>query len=125
MTEKNSCDAPSKTPHQTPADVLNAAADLLEKPGAWTQGAWKRGKSGREVRIYSPFAVSFSVLGAIDHVGGGFNSAIHALKHLIGWDIHLQDWNDQSERTQAEVVAKLREAAAHDATLASSNGGEK
>lgn len=102
-------------------DVLNAAADLLEKPGAWTQGAASRdvfGNPDGDAEIW-PDAVCWCVWGAILNVTGetsivGANqrtkSAAEALERHIGTN-DVTTWNDASGRTQAEVVAALREAA--------------
>jgi hypothetical protein len=84
------------------ADVLERAADLIEPEGAWTQGDYV-GPNGR----------CWCVLGAIKRAGhfhNDINPAALALKDVVGktW---LHEWNDAPERTQAEVVAKLREAA--------------
>ncbi len=103
----------------TVAEVLDGAADLLEKPGAWTQYAFARGKSGREVTTRKA-AVCFCALGAIDHVTGydpgieGCTEANCYLALAITGRRYggIAKFNDDPRRTQAEVVAKLREAAA-------------
>jgi hypothetical protein len=96
----------------TVADILNKAADLIEPEGAWTQGAWQRGRSGREVKPDSPRAVCWCVGGAIEHVSsiGIGSAAMTELRDHLSV-MFISEWNDAPERTQAEVVAKLREAA--------------
>lgn len=104
------------TAPQTVADVLDAAADLLEKPGAWTQGAYARGKTGRKVTTRRA-AVCFCAIGAMS-VAAGCDPAVEgepweadvALRKAIG-DTQIADWNDTPGRTQDEVVAALRAAA--------------
>lgn len=100
---------PTRTEPKTVADVLTAAADLIDQPGAWTQGAFKRG-SGRG---------SFSCcgVGAIYHVTYQFGHlGMVAVDLLDAWARrrkfpHFAAFNDAEERTQAEVVAALRKAA--------------
>jgi hypothetical protein len=100
------------------AEVLERAADLLQKPGAWTQGVLARNKAG-EITGLSEFrgpAVCWCILGATyvvdnddDDDRSSSNSADRFLESLLG---EVGAWNDAPERTQSEVVAKLREAAA-------------
>jgi hypothetical protein len=40
------------------ADILNAAADLLEPEGAWIQGAFGRDEDGRAVGSATPTPVA-------------------------------------------------------------------
>ncbi len=102
------------------SQVLSEAADLLEKPGAWTQGAYARGKSGRKVSTRKT-AVCFCAVGAIDAVIGkptiGIEGHWEALRMVtfaaIGTrEANVAEWNDEPGRTQAEVVAAFRRAAA-------------
>ena len=100
----------------TVADVLNRAADLIEPEGAWMQDNYTRNLQ------------SFCPLGAIAHVAGV--GCTHASQHPASFALSryldpsdpspgrvVARWNDAPERTQAEVVAALRQAAA-DAMLA-------
>lgn len=83
----------------TVAEVLEKAASLIEPEGAWTQGGWTNRNA---------------VLRAIDRAAFDFRSRESARKFLrkaIGTRA-IARWNDALGRTQAEVVAKLREAAA-------------
>lgn len=92
------------------AEVLNAAADLLEKPGAWTQGTWARGADGLPDPTRET-AVCFCLYGAIK-MAAGFaycEPAIDAVIGVVGRD--FIGWNDAPGRAQAEVVAALRKAA--------------
>lgn len=95
------------------AEILNKAADLIERPGAWTQGTSYRGpneewRSGGEADVVCRCAA-----GAINEVcGWSFDAALPAFKAFeahIGGD--TAQWNDSACRTQAEVVAALRAAA--------------
>jgi hypothetical protein len=98
------------------AEVLERAADLLEEPDAWTQGVYARDHNNRQTDDRDK-AECFCALGAINYAAG---------RHDLSWDAREQQrvfeeisgiddvptWNDDPERTQSEVVAKLREAAA-------------
>lgn len=104
------------------ADILNAAADLIEPEGAWTQGYFAADELGgkwqdEETTMYG--AVCWCALGAVADVTGQdpwatwdatpAGAAMDAIKQVIGGPV--VQWNDAPERTQAEVVAALREAA--------------
>lgn len=103
------------------ADVLERAADLIEPEGAWTQGG-ARNARGFLTWGSDPEAKSFCALAAIARVAGpaGWREPVagqarDALRETVGlrWDQLLGDhWNDAPERTQADVVASLREGAA-------------
>ena len=57
------------TRHSSTKEILDAAADLLDRPGGWTQFAFARDGAGNEVHPKDPRAVAFDVLGAIKRVG--------------------------------------------------------
>lgn len=97
------------------ADVLDKAADLIEPEGAWTQGAYARDALGKDVNpneefITVPDAACWCLHGSICHVVGGKNMWPW-LRNPVRCELPDTEWNDAPERTQAEVVAKLREAA--------------
>jgi hypothetical protein len=87
------------------ADVLERAANLIEPEGAWTKEDY-----------VGPSGTCWCVLGAIKRAGdfaNDLNPAAEALRAALGVGYGgIPDWNDAPERTQDEVVAKLREAAA-------------
>ncbi|MBI0530887.1 DUF6197 family protein [Sphingomonas sp. TX0522] len=93
------------------ADVLERAADLIAKPGAWTQGNYARDAAGEGLHDgFNPAAVCWCAYGAIEKVtnegmGGDLRNAA---ANAIPWGPF---WNDAPERTQAKVVAALRSAA--------------
>jgi hypothetical protein len=96
------------------ADILDLAADLIEPPGAWTQGAFARAADGASVVSTDPLAVCWCASGAISKVTGSISSeAVFVVREALRK--HLPDfiarWNDDPARTQPEVVAMLREAA--------------
>ena len=99
------------------AEVLNRAADLIEPQGAWTQGTSCRDEHGNDLDDLDDgevdhLAVCFCASEAIYRVSGLYYVKCPAhqfMSSLVGG--HIPNWNDAPERTQAEVVAKLREAA--------------
>jgi hypothetical protein len=100
--------------------VLRNAAELCER--GWCQGAPSRDVGGRDGSDDGFLgSASWCALGAIwdayDDFGNFDEGAEEMLRRAIACRC-IPDWNDAPERTQAEVVAKLREAAA----LAESEG---
>lgn len=98
---------------KTVADILTAAAALIEKPGAWTQGGFAFAPDGEDSRFgFDDSAVCWCALGALQKVEGRLLTSSHpakrALEDLVG---NVALWNDAEGRTQAEVVAALRQAA--------------
>lgn len=100
-------------------DVLERAANRLSKPGAWTQGADSRDADGNDLDNVDPddgdhSPVSWCAGGAIFAEAPNqvtYEAARNVLASVTGSYVPM-DWNDAAERTQQEVVAKLREAAA-------------
>jgi len=84
------------------------AWELLEKPGAWTQGADARNSLGLRVSKDSPDAVCWSLPAAIDLCSAPRIKVLEAIAKE-GKCIGTTMWNDAPERTQAEVVALLKE----------------
>jgi hypothetical protein len=110
------------------AGILDRAADLIEPEGMWTRQSYARDAKGREISPESPEATCFCMMGAISRVASN-HADLHAALALVGeglppspkYNAHIGGadyvaaiarFNDAPERTQAEVVAKLREAAA-------------
>jgi len=97
---------------KTVADILTAAADLIEKPGAWTQGALARHANGNPVGPAEANATCWCLYGALDRVTGVRcyeGAAADVLAGMLPGTV--SGWNDRTGRTQAEVVAALRAAA--------------
>jgi hypothetical protein len=109
----------------TVGDVLNAAADLIEKPGAWTQGCFARDPKGKQTGWRMDNAACFCVSGAISRESGGSWEAWYRFDGYTrqrGFR-HMAEFNDAPGRTQSEVVAALRQAAQQAASTQS--GGAK
>lgn len=98
------------------ADILDRAADLIEPEGAWTQKANARDRDGKTTGALSGNAVCFCMAGAVIRVSGGDYPKEAVMAVLPKPNSLFHDWlvafNDAPGRTQSDVVAKLREAAA-------------
>ena len=103
------------------SEVLAAAADLLEKPGAWTQGAMARvglisvgpldTRQGQPTCRCAEAAIIWTHYHRTLKQGWpGLGRCLDALRSIIGTRF-VTAWNDAPERTQAEVVDALRQAA--------------
>ena len=98
------------------SEVLACAADLIERPGGWTQGVFARDKRGYKVDVDSADAVCFCAVGAIRHCSGDWSETIERkAQDLMGLTAPVAfraivGWNDDSDRKQEEVVAALRAA---------------
>jgi hypothetical protein len=97
-------------------DILTKAADLLEQPNAWCQGDIAKDAEGNRVPFATdPKACQWCLIGAICHVAKHApDDEIAKVGAAISDDEYLTiaGWNDAPERTQTEVVAVLRKAAA-------------
>jgi len=99
---------------KSPREILLEAAELLEKPGAWTQKSAARDKQGRHVLFDEVGAVSFCMIGAISRISNNeypaYQDAKLALSRVVGRP-GIVTFNDAPGRTQSEVVTALRKAA--------------
>lgn len=113
MSAANEPKSPTPMGGASVSEVLGAAADLLEKPGAWTQGGWARDGLGDRVVSTSSAATCWCAMGAMIRVafatGRDADGAVDRLAKLVG--ANIGKWNDHPARTQAEVVDTLRQAA--------------
>lgn len=97
----------------TPDEVLDAAADLLERDG-WTQGQMYG--DGRRCMVGAMLSATTGIeytVGASDFTEDQRNvyrEGHGAVEELLGTPT-LTNWNDKPERTQEEVVQVLRDAA--------------
>lgn len=97
-----------------PSEILRKAADLIEPEGAWTQEAFARTKRGRPIGYGEAPAMCFCALGAMYRSSLAVPLSLAEatrdyLDRIVGSDV--TGWNDAPERTQAEVVQALRDAA--------------
>lgn len=98
------------------SEVLDKAADLIEPDGAWTQGVNARDADGNPTSALDDTATCWCALGAIAHIDDSRRAYLYAcaLSQQV-WAVRrfrdVPHWNDDPERTQAEVVAALRAAA--------------
>jgi len=105
---------------QTIADVLEAAADLIEPEGAWIREAYSNGGDGvgadsDEIARATCFCVEGAVARVLNasgpHGEAWCDEHLNPLLGLAGPGAVAQ-WNDDNAKDQAEVVTALREAAA-------------
>lgn len=92
------------------AELLERAAEQVAK--GWCQGHGAEDARGYSTRTDSPSAIRWCAIGAIDLHGvyPEVEQARQALCAVIG-ESSVAIWNDRAGRTQAEVVAALRQAA--------------
>lgn len=98
---------------KTVDEILDAAADLIEPPGTWVQGAFATNKEGLLVFVSSKEAHAFCMVGALQKITGTAPSTYFpAITYLVN---NLPctgiEFNENPDRTQEEVVSKLREVA--------------
>lgn len=97
-----------------PSEILSAAADLIEPQGRWTQGVYGR-RAGKQVAIeHLAMADCFCTAGATLRITEGrsdrrVEEALLKIGRRGGYS-NIADWNDDPDRTQAEVVSALRQA---------------
>lgn len=80
-------------------------SELLSQEGAWRQEAYAKLKDGSCAKPTDPRTTRWCAEGAMQHCGIDFNKR-RAFSDAVGGTIF---WNDAPSRTQAEVVAKLKE----------------
>lgn len=97
---------------KTTTDVLNQAADLIEK--GWTQKTLARNKQDQGCSPNNKNAVAWCVMGALLRVTDRsitYFTALNTLRGQMELGTSINSWNDHPKRTQAEVVTALRAAA--------------
>lgn len=96
------------------SEILHAAGDLLEPPGAWTRYHWACDANGEPVDSRSSEAVSWCAIGAIRKINGAFDSnSLYFLRRAVfaytSYNFSISGWNDRA-CTQQEVVTAFRKA---------------
>lgn len=114
----------------TVADILNKAADLIEPEGRWCQGSHAVTRygsptshpMGTDYKAFCPEGACLALIppGGLGRLG--IETMLDITRHIqaVVPGGNVPKWNDAPERTQAEVVGKLREAA----SLAQRSEGE-
>ena len=98
----------AEAPPITKRDLLHRAADLLEE-FEWCQGDWGSKRTGKFCAHGALINATLDFgLGPNFGDGSVYEQANLTLRDLTGG---ILSWNDQADRTKAEVIAKLREAA--------------
>jgi hypothetical protein len=103
----------------TPTEILLRASDLIH--AGWCQDADARSENGRRVYPWSPLARSWSLLGSLMATEGVGRHAVGRIPvHELGQAIvvlgeaasthSLEAWNDDPDRTRAEVILALDDA---------------
>lgn len=88
---------------------FNSVAELLEAPERWTQGVLARRADGDPWFVNSDEAVCWSLVGAIERVYRN-TRFVSGVCWRVGNEVNNfpQKWNDDPERTHAEVLALCR-----------------
>jgi hypothetical protein len=96
------------------AQVLRDAADLIEPEGAWSDREVAKDAAGDTVSSDNPEAVCWCALGAIWKLAREYGVKERPVVDMAdkAAGMSIAAFNDDCHKTQAEVVAKLREAAA-------------
>jgi len=107
----------TKETTMTTKEILIAARAKIERPECWTNGAYARDAAGREVEPTCPDAVCWCVRGAIDastgHHSGNRPASVLFSQAVAGYGaLYIPIWNDEPNRTHAEVLAAFDRAIA-------------
>jgi hypothetical protein len=90
-------------------EVLLAAADLIEPPGAWCQRHGTQVRADGTVSLCAYVAIHRAARSHAHSTTLAVLAAM-ALGEHVGVPL-ISTWNDEAGRTQPEVVSALREAA--------------
>lgn len=97
----------------TTLEVLRGMRELLSEPSRWTKHRYSRAADGEYVAATSKKAVCWCLRGAAVKVAGGFAAAADAeclIEGLLPNGSPIAPWQDDEERTHAEVLALLDKA---------------
>jgi hypothetical protein len=98
-----------KVPVKKASSLLRKARALIAKPNGWCRRTFAKNEKGYSTSSTEDDAVSFCMLGAIQHVPatlGAYNRARHYLDvatHFYG----IPHWNDYVAINQKEVLSKF------------------
>jgi hypothetical protein len=98
----------------TELEIVERCLLLFSKPGRWTQKTCARDRQGKPVPVFGQEARSFDIEGAIRRAAGKDDRGAYArfvslIKGQVGK--HPFDWNDQTGRSQKEVVRMFEDLA--------------
>lgn len=98
----------------TQLEIIDRCLLLFKKPGRWTRKTCARDRQGKPVPVFSKEACSFDLEGAIRRAAGVEDRSAYArfsklIKNQVGK--HPFDWNDETGRSQRDVVLLLEDLA--------------
>jgi hypothetical protein len=98
----------------TELEIVERCLLMFSKPGRWTQKTLARDRQGKPVPVFSNEARAFDIEGCIRRAAGKDDRGAYArfapkIKGQLAK--HPFDWNDQSGRSQKDVVRMLEDLA--------------
>jgi len=106
----------SDTTQYKPVPECRTVAELLEDPARWTRGVFAKTPEGYACNSDCPEAACWCLSGAINRVHGGSEARYYEshkkLKAALGLGLScdITYWNDDVNRTHAEVLDAVRRA---------------
>ena len=90
-------------------ELLRAVRARLARPEAWTKGYLAINCDGETVYYRGEGAVAWCLIGAAYADGRDIDMPDEVLASGLGFKSHIRmiEWNDDFERTHAEVLARL------------------
>jgi hypothetical protein len=87
--------------------VLARARELIADEDRWCRRSFARSWLNIPVPVQSVAARRFCTIGAIMHAGRKLGVRIEEARNVLEWHIArpIEQWNDDPERTHAEVIA--------------------
>jgi hypothetical protein len=98
----------------TELEIVERCLLMFSKPGRWTQKTLARDRQGKPVPVFSGEARAFDIEGCIRRAAGKEDRGAYArFVPLIKGQLekHPFDWNDQSGRSQKDVVRMFEDLA--------------
>jgi hypothetical protein len=103
-----------KVPVKKASSLLRQARALIAKPNGWCKKTFAKNEKGYSTRPTEDDAVSFCMLGAIQHVPAT-NDAYQSARHYLDVATNFYGvpyWNDHQAKDQKEVLSKFDSAIA-------------
>lgn len=101
---------------RTPLEILDCAIELLRDPSHWTKGSFARNAEGENVGVRHPEAVTWCMLGAIDHCTPMSQHTGQLVERQVGkvlgdkWNGDVVRFNDDPRRSHGGVIRVLKRA---------------